>query len=84
MRNYSARRVELSPEWLNEANAMEVELPAVVFENEKGRTIINYSEFEKLYKKPKESNKIKDKKNASSKEKEVKQADEKGGAKEEN
>ena len=73
MKNYHPRRVELNPEWLEEANQLEVDLPAVVFEGEE-RVIMTFSEFERLYLKSKEPNKIKDKKNASTKEKADKKA----------
>ena len=68
MRRYIAKRIEINPEWKAEADSMDVELPAIMFESDKGKTVITYTEFEKLYKKA-NSPKAKGKVHASTKEK---------------
>lgn len=44
--NFTVKRIELNPDWQQEANSFDIELPLVVFENEDGeREAITYSEF---------------------------------------
>ena len=44
--NFTVKRVELNPDWQQEASSFDIELPLVVFENEDGeREAITYSEF---------------------------------------
>ena len=44
--NFIVKRIELNPDWQQEARVFEIELPLLVFENEPGeRMAIAYSEF---------------------------------------